>query len=236
MARLCQIRVTASGLYCCDVGHLKIRPDCIGVISYANLPETTLEYEVTPGVWAPADPIVLSGTGTETLIKPGEYRFGIDCEALRGTEAPEDPAEQIGFCYDDCKVDDWGPILSAQLESLCDKLVAGNDPAAMAEVIAQLELLCAKLLEQTTQNAEILAELSAICDKLLQSNESLQALCDKLEAGFADMLTALAELKQCNTEENQALLECLEDIKELLICEPEADLGVLASFDGLRAA
>lgn len=98
MANICQIRVLSSGKYCCESKHLTVRPCCVGEVSFTNLPLTTIEVETTPDNWTAADPATIEGDGCVKLYKSGTYRFGVDCEALNGTLAPEEGA--IGLCYD----------------------------------------------------------------------------------------------------------------------------------------
>jgi hypothetical protein len=191
VSKPCQIRVTSDGKYCCDVNHLTVRDGCIGAISYANLPLTLIELEVTEGTWIPASVESIEGSGQDMLLAPGEYRFVIDCSAYDGQTAPEEGA--VALCYECCKVDDYGSILSAQLAELCLKLETNNDAA---EISVLLELIQAcldqiKLLVAANNNITILTEIEtqllAVCDKLLENGETqgnilveLQALCEKI--------------------------------------------------------
>lgn len=133
MSKPCQIRVTSDGKYCCDVNHLTVRDGCIGAISFANLPLTLIELEVTPDTWIPASIESIEGSGQEMLMAPGEYRFLIDCSAYDGLPAPD--VDPVALCYECCKVDDYGSILTKQLAEICEKL---ENPVAIETSFAQV--------------------------------------------------------------------------------------------------
>lgn len=189
MSNVCQIRVGSSGDYCCAVNDLRVRANCIGSIKFSNLPETLIEYETTPGNWAPANPASISGTGAETLFTAGTYRFSIDCEALDGEVAPE--LDPIGLCYECCKVDDYSQRMLACLIDLKALLAASDDTSAIAEIVANLEAICDKLLDLIGN----IGDLSELCTKLETLIESLETVCTKIEEGFASMLECLEQVK-----------------------------------------
>ena len=189
MSKPCQLRVLESGKYCCQVDQFEVYDNCLGQLKFANLPEVAIEYEITPDTWIPATPATISGAGCVDLLKPGTYRFDIDCEALDGTVAPEEAP--MSLCYECCRIEDWGPILSAQLEALCEKLLASDDTAANVEIINELQAICDKLLDLITN----IGDLSAVAESLQTLIDQLTALCDKIEEGFDNMLECLEEIK-----------------------------------------
>lgn len=89
---------------------------------------------------------------------------------------------------------------------------ANNDAVALAEILTSLQAVCDKLLAQAEQNDVVIAALESLCEKLLATNDSLEALCEKVEEGNADQL------------------DCLEQIKELLTCPPATLSGVLTTW------
>ena len=189
MSKPCQLRVLSSGKYCCEVDQFEVYDNCIGQLKFANLPEVLIEYEITPDTWIPANPASIAGSGCESLYKAGTYRFNLDCEALNGTVAPEEAP--MSLCYECCRIEDYGQELLACFQDLKALIVASDDATALAEIIANLEALCTKLLDMLTA----LEVLPALCEKLEAVIESLDSLCDKIEEGFADMLECLEDIK-----------------------------------------
>lgn len=184
----CEIYVTDSGLYCCNIKNFVVKPGCVLTFKHAALPAVPVLMEVDNGVWIPADPAVISGDGCSTYIKPGEYMLDFDCATIHGTPAPAEGA--ISLCSE-CYCPDegqWGAILSAQLTQICDKLVASSDTLAIAEIIAQLQAICDKLLG-------LAADFSAMIAAILSVVAQLEALCKKIEAGFADIVACLEDIK-----------------------------------------
>lgn len=224
----CLISVAKSGKYCClearnsedELRHIDLNYGAI-IFKHANLPETVLLCQVD-NEWVDSG-ITVGGDAPCTVVcKPGCYKLDISCADYAGIMAPEDAPVEL--CYEvDKSFDKLAHFMSqateadtAATDAILDCLAelklltaANNDAVALAEIISQLQALCEKLLEQADQT-------QAICDKLEQALEQLTALCEKIETGNEEQLT------------------CLQDIKKLLTCEPESDLGVLSSFDGLR--
>ena len=203
MAKPCQIRVLSNGKYCCEVGQLEVYSNCIGKLTYANLPLVTIEYEVTEDNWIPAEVPTIVGAGCTSLLKAGTYRFDIDCEALNGTDALEEGA--ISFCYECCKLD-ADEYLIACLAEIKALLAGGSagDATALATIIAELQALCKKLLTLI----ENIGDLSEVCDKLEALIEALGTLCDKIEEGFESMEAILTEV----SESLETVIEGLETI------------------------
>ena len=227
MSKPCQLRVLSSGKYCCEVDQFEVYDDCIGQLKFANLSEVIIEYEVTEDNWIPAEVPIISGSGCESLYKAGTYRFNLDCEAIDGTVAPEEGAASL--CYDNRKIEDYAQELLACFQELKALIVAGDDAAALAEIISQLEALCKKMLEVLT-GLEVLPEL---CTKLEKAIEELQNLCTKIEEGFAAMLECFEEMKEsleAIESELEEQTELLEEIRDLLTCPPATARGVLTSW------
>lgn len=227
MSKPCQLRVLSSGKYCCEVDQFEVYENCIGQLKFANLPEVTLEYEITPDTWIPANPASISGSDCVALYKAGTYRFGIDCEALNGTQAPEEGA--LSLCYQCCRIEDYGQELLVCFQELKGLIVAGNDATALAEIISNLESLCKKLLEMLTA----LEVLPALCEKLEKVLESLENLCTKIEEGFEAMLECFEEMKELLDSIESELsdqTELLEEIRDLLTCPPATARGVITTW------
>lgn len=206
MSKKCQIRVTASGKYCCEVHDLTVPAGQVGSIKYANLPSIPIFLEVTKDNWIPADPPFIEGSGTLDLLVPGDYRFEYDCSGIDCTEAPEEGA--IGLCYDACPVEYDEQVLKCFRELKATLASDGEETQAVLDaMLACLAEL--KLLTIANNDAAALAELIA----------QMQAVCDKLlAAADADAEAAAAQLS------------CLEDIKDLLTCPPAEPLGVLTTW------
>lgn len=252
----CAVFVDKNGRYCCNNKTMDIGEGCACgfTIALANVPAVDLQIKV-------ADEWVTHSTLSEvttTLIEAGTYRIDpAFCEALEGTDAPEEGAMSI--CCDelDCAALDYIAIceklenLSVMLEGdamvtvdfapVVDKLCEVLDATVAGDVIAtdSLAKLC-EILEAITENnsEEQLAKLCDVADLLtamlaadaVAHTAELACLVD-IKAAAADQLACLEELKVAAAAE----LECLEEIKANT-ATAEADAAAeLACLEQIKA-
>lgn len=204
MSNTCQLRVLSTGKYCCAVQQLQVYENCLGSVKFANLPETTIEYEIVDDEWVPAEVASISGTGSVELYKPGTYRFGIDCDAIDGTVAPEDGA--MSMCYECCPIEDYAQLLFLCMLDLKALLVASDNTTSTMVIIEQLEQICTKLLDLIAN----IGDLSELCDKLESVLTNLQELCAKIEEGNDQQLECLEQIKlnqEIQIKQNEILIE-----------------------------
>ena len=197
----CEIRVTESGLYCCEIPHITVRTGCFVQIKSANLPETAVSMAVGEEL-APTDYVVGGDSACTTIYKPGEYVLDFDCASLHATPAPEEGA--ISLCIEKCCPDDPAEFQNMLLQ----ELLAGN--SADEEQLAALQALCDKMekLIVTSNDATALATLI----------EQMEAVCDKILAS-----------QEADAQSAEDTLAYLEDLKELLTCNPQTPQGVVTT-------
>ncbi len=223
MASICQIRVLSSGKYCCQPQHLTVRPCCVGEVSFTNLPPTTVEVETTPDNWTAADPASIEGDGCVKLYKPGTYRFGVDCEALNGTLAPEEGA--IGLCYDTtCYTKaEYLDLLNLQtLECLKESVQDLNLEIDLSDIVTAIDALCDKVEQLPTVGTD-LTSFGCIQDE--EGNEvGVVLACKKADAsgnvigielwglisGQAPIQNYTGEWKPCTSRTNELLQELVD--------------------------
>jgi hypothetical protein len=149
------------------------------LLKFANLPLTTIEYQVDSDVWIPAEPASIEGSGVQYLFTPGSYRFGIDCADYGGRTPTE--GEEISFSYE-CVTGTVGNLEVLECLTEVKTLLGGSsDVVATAKIVEQLDAVCTKLLE-------IASEKEVLQQQLVQQTElvTLTTLNNELLTKIAD--------------------------------------------------
>jgi hypothetical protein len=226
----CEIRVTNSGVYCCDIKNIMVRQGCIYTIKSANFPVTPVLMQVGDE-WVPTA-ITVGGDDTcVNIFKPGMYMLDFDCTTIQNTVAPEEGA--MSLCFECVCPEDYGEILSMQLAELCEKIVAGDDTMAIMQIISQLQEICTKLLALISNLENVSESLTTLTSQLEAVLTALENLCTKIEDGFEAMLECFDEMKETLSSiesESVQTNENLQEIIELLTCTPATAKGVITSW------
>ena len=171
----CQLYVDGNGKYCCNHKVVKV-DDCAYTLTVRGGPYTILKY---PTGNTKDGTVVYDETpadGTITIAEPGRYTVELDCDALHGSPAPDPLIAQVVCWEENC----INGLLELQIlevfETLCKKVVAGDDAVANAAIIAELQSLCTKLNNQLTADAVTDAAILA-CLATLKDQGATAATC-----------------------------------------------------------
>lgn len=236
-SKSCPLYVDGNGKYCCTAQRIRVSDDECLQITLVNAGPIDLLHFPTGDT---DDASVVAATlveGLNTVFTCGVFKLDFDCEALDGTEAPEDPAEQMLICYKAIDKGEGGAVnagintnILTAVQALCGKVEITN---------GELADLCAKILAGNLTTVELLTAVQALCDKLeadatVQTDilGELQNLCKKLETliKIEQDSNACLQIIKANTaaitgiETSLGQIGCTEDIEgnitgSVLVCK-----------------
>lgn len=223
MANTCSLWVSENGNYCCAPKVFTVGDHAV-TVSIANMGGVDLLVFPTGDT---SDVSVVHSTledGSTTITDAGVYLLDIDCDALDGTPAPADVLEQSAACCSSVLHSDLNSVLI--YEKLCEIEAGGGGlefPPWVQDVLNNIEAA----VETPTPVESSFAQVGCI----VEGDEQVGVVmaCKKPDLTF--QMWAFYPGQPPVPDYSGPWEICSSES----LCAPEDDLGVLDSFDALRA-